>query len=153
MVWLPTKSSRSRKECSIKGYVGAQTAGVYRSTDNGDSWTPTRNGMGGTGVYALSRNRGAIFAAGRWSFYLFYNYNSGIYGDGWPLGPIFRSSEEGNTWIPLDTSHGLPLANGWTVKAFGNWVFARTGGCGNGGCSSDPYVSSDGGDTWHFADS
>jgi photosystem II stability/assembly factor-like uncharacterized protein len=54
--------------------------GVYRSTDNGESWTLTINGLANTYVLALATNAdGDIFA--------------GTGGNG-----IFRSTDNGDTW-------------------------------------------------------
>ena len=67
-------------------------AGVYRSTDNDDSWTLASTGLTSTEIAGLGINNiGHIFAATR-----------SIMGEG---GGMFRSTDNGDSWT--EQNHGL----------------------------------------------
>src|SRR5215211_2614555 len=48
-------------------FVGTQGGGVFRSTDNGESWTGLHNGLTDTNVRALAINKAGHIFAGTWS--------------------------------------------------------------------------------------
>jgi hypothetical protein len=134
--------------------------GVYRSTDNGDSWELANNGLTSTDVAGLgiNGNNGHIFAA----TYSFMGKGGGLFrstdnGDSWTeqdngitatdvntvainslghvfagaVGGAFRSINEGNSWT--DVSSGLIAAdaNVWALAIdSGGNAFAGTAGSG-----------------------
>jgi photosystem II stability/assembly factor-like uncharacterized protein len=66
-------------------FAGTNGSGIYRSTDNGNSWTQLSNAMNYSKVYAIEINsNGVVFA--------------GTLGEG-----IFRSTDNGNTWIQINS--------------------------------------------------
>jgi photosystem II stability/assembly factor-like uncharacterized protein len=140
------------------GTAGCGT-GVYRSTDNGDSWALANTGLTSTDIAGLGiNNNGHIFAATR----SIMGQGGGIFrstdnGDSWTeqnngftafdangvafnsaghvfaaaAGGVFRSTNDGASWS--DVSTGLIPAGGnvWTVAIdSGNYAFAGTAGAG-----------------------
>ena len=88
-------------------FVGTQGGGVFRSTDNAETWTGVNNGLTDTNVQALAINSaGDIFAG---------TFSSGV----------FRSTDNGDTWTAA--SNGL---DSLSVRSFainsGGDIFAGT---------------------------
>ena len=105
------------------GFVPQMRADVNTESNDND-WVPT-NGPYGGHVYSLyATPEGVLFA--------------GISGAG-----IFRSTNLGDSWTPVNTGLPFELGEGYLSAS----VFAQKGGtlyAGSGGL----YASTDGGDTW-----
>jgi len=120
---------------TTRGYLFANGTGfsglVSRSPDIGASWTD--HGVRGFFVYCLSANAaGHVFAGGS---------------DGGSGGGVFRSTDDGNTWVRLQ--NGLPNASvaALAVDSRGQ-VFAGIGAYAPGPGQGHVYRSSDNGDSW-----
>ncbi len=108
-------------------FAGTMGGGVYRSTDNGNSWTQVNNGLTMLHVYALTANSNYLFA--------------GTYHDGNVSGQgVFRSSDNGQTWTAVNNGMS-PTTTIMALAVKDNFVFAGTNGQG-------VYRSSDNGDNW-----
>ena len=70
-------------------FVGTQGGGVFRSMDDGGTWTGVSNGMTDTNVRALAINSASHIFAGTFS-------------------GVFRSTDNGDSWIPVNS--GLEFA-------------------------------------------
>jgi photosystem II stability/assembly factor-like uncharacterized protein len=93
---------------------------IYRSTDNGDSWSRADSMIGTAYMTGITKINGTMFAYG--------------------LG-IARSTDDGATWTRADT--GIPEYFGITgVAAVGTTLFT------GGGYPPTNYKSTDNGDTW-----
>lgn len=126
-------------------FVGSFGWGVYRSTDNGDTWNQFTTGLplgvnpmqtrGGVRAFSINSN-GDIFAG----FAGFFNdEKSGV----------FRSSDNGETWS--DVGNGLPGFGCCTfVVDSKNDIFAgsRSGTLNNVPFFGRAFVSRDNGDNW-----
>src|ERR671935_229329 len=66
-------------------FVGTQGGGVFRSTDNGDSWTLVDTGLTNTYVAALTVSPSGDVYAGTWG------------------GGVFRSTDDGDHWAEANT--------------------------------------------------
>ncbi len=102
-------------------FAGAESGGVFRSTNSGNSWTQQKVGLGAVNVRALALDsKGVVFA--------------GTYSDG-----IFRSSDHAMTW-----ENKYFFGNSTAVLCFAvsdsDFVFAGT--------TRGVYRSKDGGETW-----
>src|SRR6266566_6254561 len=74
-------------------FVGTQGGGIFRSSDNGETWTGVNNGLTDTNVRALAiNNNGDIFA-------------------GTPGGGVYRSTDNGENWTLIDNG----LTNTWVT--------------------------------------
>ena len=110
-------------------FVGASTAGVFRTTNGGTNWSAVNNGLPVGGVFALTVSNGEIFA-GKYGGISGGVYRSTNNGQSWALcfsdyyvthlksigtdiyvagyeKCIFRTTNNGSTWI--DWNHG-PLS-------------------------------------------
>ena len=101
------------------GDIFAGTAGcgdgVYRSTDNGDSWTLANTGLTSTDIAGLGiNNNGHIFAATR-----------SIMGEG---GGMFRSTDNGDSWTEQNNGFTAFDANAVTFNSVGHVFAAAAGG-------------------------
>jgi len=108
-------------------FAGTMGGGVYRSTDNGNSWTQVNNGLTMLHVYAITANSNYVFAG--------TYHNGNISGQG-----VFRSADNGQTWTAVNNG----MSSTTTIMALAvkdNFVFAGTNGQG-------VYRSSDNGDNW-----
>ena len=108
-------------------FVGG-AGGVFRSTDNGETWVDISGGVITTDVRAL-----AIDASGT------------IFAGTYPGSGVFRSEDNGESWEPVNS--GLECGNVWSlaINAAGH-IFAGTAGCEDG-----VYRSTDGGENWVLA--
>ena len=84
--------------------------GVYRSTDNGVSWSAVNSGLGSSFVRALAVSGSRLFA--------------GFDGAG-----VFLSTDNGTSWNAVNT--GLPNVRVLSVVASGTFLFAGTYGGGS----------------------
>jgi photosystem II stability/assembly factor-like uncharacterized protein len=88
--------------------------GVYRSTDNGDSWTLANTGLTSTDIAGLGiNNNGHIFAATR-----------SIMGEG---GGMFRSTDNCDSWTEQNNGFTAFDANAVTFNSAG-YVFTAAAG-------------------------
>ena len=110
-------------------YVGLD-GGIFKTTDNGDTWLAKRNGLKtpyGYDVYTLAISENRIFA--------------GTAQDG-----IYLSTDKGENWI--HKSNGLPyLHDGWDYSV---WIKAILINGNNiiAGAIESLFLSSDNGDNW-----
>ena len=101
-------------------YAGLWGQGVYRTSDNGATWTDASNGMVIKAVQALlSDNSGNIYA--------------GTFGGG-----IYKTTDGGSNW----TSTAMNYPHVWSLGKTSNGVIVA-GTYGNG-----LYLSGDGGNSW-----
>jgi len=102
-------------------YAGTATDGVYRSTDNGQSWTPVNNGLSDDGldVRALMSSGSDLYAG---------TFDGGLY----------RSTDNGQSWTPVKTVLSSQV---FALLSSGGGLFAGTLGGGI-------YRSTDGGQSW-----
>jgi photosystem II stability/assembly factor-like uncharacterized protein len=108
----------------IRLIAGTMWAGIYISTDNGMTWTPsTLKGQ----IGAVAASDSVIYA--------------GVYADG-----IYRSTDEGTSWTAC--GNGLPLAT--DVRAF---AFVPNGSGGSSVVAlsepSEIFLSTNNGDNWN----
>ena len=102
-------------------FAGTRGSGIYRSSDNGDSWIQINNGLPNLDIRALISSDSNIFA--------------GTYGSG-----IFLSTDNGTTWF--EKNNGLPEYKYIISLAKNdNYIFAGTRGSG-------VFISTDNGTTW-----
>ena len=87
-------------------FVGTQGGGVFRSTDNAETWTGVNNGLTDTNVRALAIN----------------NASGHIFGGTWSSG-VFRSTDNGDSWTAVNNGLG-PLSVRSLVTNSGGDVFA-----------------------------
>jgi uncharacterized protein (TIGR03437 family) len=100
-------------------FAGTVSGGVYRSADNGQTWTPARRGLSNRNVRALAVNGASLFAGT---------------GNG-----VFRSTDQGQNWTAVNT--GLPANPVITALAVSSTsLFAAVG--------TGVYRSSDNGQSW-----
>ncbi len=121
------------------GVAGTKSAGVFRSSDNGDNWSQINTGLTNTivlappSIRALATNsRGDIFAG--------TSAPGASFGGG-----VFRSTDNGDNWSQINTGLTLPYNNSpQSIYALAiknnDDIFAGSGGY--------VYRSSDNGDTW-----
>ena len=100
-------------------FTGTSTSGVYKSTNNGISWTATNNGLTNQNVLSLTANSNILYA--------------GTSGSG-----IFQSTSNGEYWIAV--SNGLGNNTVKSLLSKGSSVFAGT--------SSGVYVTTNNGGVW-----
>jgi len=102
-------------------FVGTNGGGVFRSTDDGDTWTEANTGLTSLVVQAFAVNpKGEIFAGT---------------GNG-----IFRSANSGEQWTPINTGLDYPDVTSFAINRSGQ-IFAGTSGGG-------VFRSQDNGNTW-----
>ncbi len=106
-----------------KGHIFAGTpdAGVFRSPDNGDNWTPINVGQGNSRITALLINTNGHLFAG--------TADSGI----------FRSMDDGETWMPINNGLANHHVNALAINTSGH-IFA--------GAHNGIFRSIDNGATW-----
>jgi len=102
-------------------FVGTNGAGLYSSTDWGETWTPINNGLSGTKFRAIESKGTTLFAGGET-------------GTG-----VFRSTDSGANWTLL--SGGLPSGSYRGFASNSQLIVAGSFGAG-------VFYSTDNGDTW-----
>lgn len=131
------------------GYIYAGTWGgkIYKSTNNGTSWTVINSSMSVSYIWSLNINGNIIFAAtekgvykydgSTWSLttlsgkdvHTIVSYNGTIYAGTWGFG-IYKSADYGLTWSQINTGLNAFLAiQSLTVNSNGI-IFAGTAGGG-----------------------
>ncbi len=129
--WVPTGGPCSTKFTAllVNGHTlfgGTYNQGLYRSTDDGRSWTPADSGIpnaSGAPVHALCSNGNCIFAAAA---------NIAV-----------RSTDNGDHWVPVNS--GLPSSDPvMALMASGTKLYAALSGRNNLGV----FVSADSGASW-----
>ncbi len=138
-------------------FVGTE-GGIFLTSDNGTTWTPSNNGFAGGIAYAFSTIGSTIFAGADSGIYLstdmggsWAKENTGqsdkfvtsfAQGDGNLYagvgGGVLLSTDGGNDWQTVST--GLPSRRTISLTSNGSYVFA--GGVGG------VYVSSNNGTSW-----
>jgi len=108
-------------------FVGTQGGGIFRSTDNVETWTGVNSGLTATNVRALAINAvsGHIFAG--------------------TFSGVFRSTDNGDSWIPVNNGLEFPSVISLAINSSGD-IFAGT--FEGGGV----YRSTDNGDNWTLID-
>ncbi len=106
---------------NTSGHIFAGTyGGVYRSTNNGDSWTPVNTGLTGSVVFALALNTSEHIFAGTY-------------------GGVYRSTNNGDSWTPINTG----------LVSIGVFALAsNTSGHIFAGTDDGIYRSTNNGDNW-----
>ena len=109
-----------------QGTIGGPSApGIYRSTDNGDSWMLDSNGLGNRDVSVLAiSSSGQIYAAAG--------------------GSVFCSTDNGDSWRQKSTGLTAPWVYQFAFNSRGD-IFALAA---NGDGSSQIFRSTDNGDSW-----
>src|SRR4030095_14512901 len=85
-------------------FVGTQGGGVFRSIDNGESWTGINNGLTATNVRALAISPVDHVFSGT-------------------FGGVFRSTDNGDHWIGVNNGLEFPFLISLAVNADGD-IFA-----------------------------
>ncbi|MDP1621871.1 MAG: T9SS type A sorting domain-containing protein [Bacteroidales bacterium] len=89
-------------------FAGTQTGGVYRSSDNGNTWVAKNSGLPTGGVQDFAKNNSYIFVVRGSS--------------------VLRSANFGDTWIAINT--GLPTSGPFksvvTIASNGDTLYAGT---------------------------
>jgi photosystem II stability/assembly factor-like uncharacterized protein len=99
---------------------GTYAQGVYRSTNNGSSWTASNQGIQNRRVSCFTNDANYLYA--------------GCFGEG-----VFRSSDNGLTWQPANT--GIQAESISSLLSAGGYLFAGT-------VMHGVYRSADHGNTW-----
>lgn len=99
-------------------FTGTDDAGVFRSTNNGDSWAPANTGLTEDTITAFAASGTTIFAG----------TTSGV----------FRSTNNGDSWTPANT--GLTSRDIDVMAVSGTTIFV--------GASGGVFRSSNNGDSW-----
>ena len=102
-------------------YAGTSGSGLFRSIDNGSTWTAINNGLASTGVYSIAFSGSHIFA--------------GTSGDG-----IFLSTDNGDNWTAIN--------NGLTGYEIGVKAILVNGSNIYAGAGSGIFLSTDNGSSW-----
>ncbi len=92
-------------------FAGTVDRGVFRSTNNGESWLQINTGLTEPDVFSLAINSdGDIFAGTR-------------------IGGVFRSTDNGDTWRPVNTGLAATFVRTLAINSSGD-IFAGTFGGG-----------------------
>jgi len=112
--WMHVLSGKNVKALASNssGHIFAGTIGdgVYRSTDDVNSWTPINNGLANTEVRSLASNSGGAIFAGT-------------------LRGLFRSMNNGGSWEDVTSGSMNNTIEALAINASGN-IFAGTAGGG-----------------------
>jgi photosystem II stability/assembly factor-like uncharacterized protein len=119
---LPNLNITSLLSADTILFAGTSGAGIFHSTDNGNNWLQSSNGLGNLSVTCLLH----------YNEYMFAGTNSGI----------FRSSDNGQNWISIN--NGLPVSSITAVSVHNGELFTASNWYGI-------YHSSDNGESWQEA--
>ena len=109
----------------LVGFVPQLRADAENAENNSNGWVQTKGPYGGEILAIHEAPKGVLFAG-----------TSG--------GGIFRSTDRGDTWAPVNTGLRFEPGEGLSIRAF-----AHNGGIIYAGASDALYASTDGGGTWH----
>ncbi len=170
-LWSQKRSTASQAVSSTivnsQLFIGTRNNGVYRSSDNGESWNAETSGLGNPDVEALAgcSSSGFVFA-GTWGGGV---YRRPINTDSWEQrnnglaellitslacgtdstiyagtssNGVFRSDDNGAQWKKIIS--GLTNTQVWSLRVDGSSVYVGTG--------SGMAVSTNRGDTWQMQD-
>ena len=87
-------------------FVGTHRVGIFRSTDNGETWTGINNGLIATNVRALAISTVDHIFAGTFS-------------------GAFRSTDNGDSWVAVNNGLEFPFVISLAINADGH-IFAGT---------------------------
>lgn len=108
-------------------YAGTWGGKIYKSTDNGTSWTRINNSMNVGFIWALNISNGTIFAATEQGVYKYNgstwtltgltgkdthaltSYGGTLYAGTWGFG-VFKSTDNGTTWTEINNGLGYILS-------------------------------------------
>jgi photosystem II stability/assembly factor-like uncharacterized protein len=107
-------------------FIGTDQAGVYRSTDNGVSWTQANSGLTNTSVSSLAFSGSSLFA-------------------GTTYGGIFRSNDNGSNWTEVNSGLSVLFINTLAVSGSNIYAGARHSVTGGG-----VFLSTNNGDSWAY---
>ncbi len=108
-------------------FVGVDTNGVYRSTDNGVSFTQVNNGFTVGSITSIAiKSTGEIFAGTRW-------------------GGVFRSTNNGDNWTQVVTGLTNTYVNAIAINPVNGYIFIGTGNSYDNGAV---YRSTNNGGIW-----
>ena len=107
------------------GFVPQLRADAENAEGKGNGWVQTNGPYGGEILAIHEAPKGVLFAG-----------TSG--------GGIFRSTDHGDTWAPVNTGLRFEPGEGLSIR-----TFAHKGGLIYAGAPDALYASTDGGDTWH----
>lgn len=109
-------------------YAGSMTDGVFRSTNNGATWSAANTGLSGTSITSLTANASFLFA--------------GAQLDDFGHGGVYRSSDQGTSWTPVN--NGIQGQSILSVLASGSFVLA-------GDAINGAYKSTNNGQSWFLS--
>jgi len=101
-------------------FAGHNESGIYRSSDNGTSWTAVNNGLANGAVNALAINSSGDLFAGT-------------------FGGVFHSNDNGATWTAVNTNLTNTRVRGLAINSADSILAATEGGV---------FISKDNGKTW-----
>jgi len=107
-------------------FIGTNQGGVYRSTDNGASWSQINSGLTNTDVTALKFSGSNLFA-------------------GTSFGGIFRSTNNGANWTEVNSGLSVLFINTLAVSGSNIFAGARYSVTGGG-----VFLSTNNGNEWAY---
>jgi photosystem II stability/assembly factor-like uncharacterized protein len=114
-------------------YAGTDTQGIYKSTDDGLTWTAANSGIDRARISDIIASGGNLLAAASSTCSIFNN--------------VFKSTDNGTTWNPT-SGLGGQIVEAFAIK--GNSIYATVGlGLGGNGV----WRSTDNGNTWQVVPS
>jgi photosystem II stability/assembly factor-like uncharacterized protein len=123
-------------------------AGVYKSTDNGNTWQLKNQGISETNPFAWRMVRGHDGAL----YLILARANEGRYGMTGGSGALYKSVDGAEHWTKMKLPEGVNGPNGLALDPRDNrriylaaWGQERTGGVDLGG---GVWLSTDGGESW-----
>lgn len=146
-------------------FAGSSHAGIFKSTNNGANWTAVNNGLRelyitniaslGTDVFCTttkgiwrSTNSGLTWQesnAGYASKDISYFSSIGntIFAGSFESGDLFRSTDDGNSWVPVTSNLSFAYVRGLTVKGTNIFLSLYTNDTASG-----IYKSTNNGTNW-----
>lgn len=124
---LPRVGIKSIAANSKAIFVGTHTSGIYRSTDNGITWTFLINNLPSTDIMAIAVNGDTIY--------------TGTSGAG-----VFRSLDNGKNWEKK--SSGIVNSTVQKLVSAGTYIYAHTGSGLTAHDGNNVYISTNNGTDW-----